>query len=131
MSVMNLTIHGKEYQIACDDGQEAHLGALAQQFNDRLSQIARSTGRIQESTLMVLGALMMADEVDEMSRKQKEMEAYIAQLEAAQQSGDSSALDAEKMAEHRAGMEAEFSSIIETVAQRIEKISSKIDSVAA
>ena len=130
MSIMNLSIHGKEYQIACDDGQEAHLGALAQQFNERLSQIARSTGRIQESTLMVLGALMMADELHELQNKNKLLEKRNQQLEMAQHSEENATINAEKMAEHREMMEQEFAGIIDKVSQRIQKISSKIEAVA-
>ena len=63
MSTLNLTIYGREYTIACDDGQEAHLNQLAHEVNDRVRQISQQVGRQGEGMMLVLAALMMADEM--------------------------------------------------------------------
>lgn len=63
MAEVNLTIDGRVYGIACDDGQERRVEQLGRYIDERLRQIAHGSGANNKSQLMVLTALLLADEV--------------------------------------------------------------------
>ncbi len=68
MSVVNLTIRNNVYQIACDNGQEAHLEAIASKLNTRLNMLATALGKGNDSLLLVMVGLMMEDEIAELKK---------------------------------------------------------------
>ena len=63
MAQVSITIRGRQYQIACDDGQEAHLARLGRYLDERAEQLVASTGNISEPLLLVMVALVVADEL--------------------------------------------------------------------
>lgn len=65
MAEINIAIHGKTYGIACDDGQEKHVHELAKYVDARLREIAGAGAASNESHLLVLTALVLADEIFE------------------------------------------------------------------
>ena len=46
MASVNVTINGRSYQIACDDGQEAHLKRLGSYIDKRIAELVASVGQI-------------------------------------------------------------------------------------
>lgn len=66
MAHVNLQIHGKSYGIACDEGQEARVADLGAYVDARLKDIAGSGAASTEAHLLVLTALVMADEIYEL-----------------------------------------------------------------
>lgn len=66
MAEVSVAIHGKTYGIACDDGQEKRVQDLAKYVDIRLREIAGAGAASNESHLLVLTALVMADEVFDM-----------------------------------------------------------------
>ena len=67
MSEVTLSIGGKEYTVACADGEEAHVSALGDQIDARVSRIAEGTTP-QETQKMLFGALFLADELHEATK---------------------------------------------------------------
>lgn len=65
MSQANITLNGRVYEIACDPGQEGRIVDLAAYIDQRLQKIARSGGAYNDSHLLVLAALVLADELFE------------------------------------------------------------------
>lgn len=63
MAEVNVTIHGKNYGIACDDGQERRVQELARYVDARLREIAGAGAATNESHLLVLTALVLTDEI--------------------------------------------------------------------
>ena len=43
MTHVNVTIHGRQYRMACEDGQEDHLIRLAKDLDQRIEQRSRHT----------------------------------------------------------------------------------------
>lgn len=75
MSEIDLTINGRAYTIACDDGQEEHLQLLASHIDEKVGELAQSVGQIGESRLLVMASLLIADELsDAYTRLAKEQE---------------------------------------------------------
>lgn len=66
MAELTLTINGKNFSIACDDGQEQRVMDLAHFIDSRVGDVARAGAAQSESHLMVLTSLMLADEIFEL-----------------------------------------------------------------
>jgi cell division protein ZapA len=73
MASVSVTINGRRYEIACDEGQEAQLSRLGRYVDDRVRQLAAAVGQLGDTRLMVMTSLLLADELSE---KNDELEAY-------------------------------------------------------
>ena len=58
-----VTIAGKTYRMACDEGQESHLEALAERLDRTMRQLRDAFGTIGEQRLTVMTAIMVMDEL--------------------------------------------------------------------
>ena len=63
MAQVTITIRGRQYQVACDDGQEAHLTRLGRYLDERAADLLATSGSISEPLLLVMVALVVADEL--------------------------------------------------------------------
>jgi cell division protein ZapA len=60
---LTIKINGYAYTVGCDDGQERHLLQMAADVESRIDSIKALGGQSGESRLLVLAALLMADEL--------------------------------------------------------------------
>ncbi len=78
MAQITVNINGRSYRMACEDGQEAHLQLLAEQFDAMVKQLRTSFGEIGDQRLTVMAGVMGQDEVFELRNKvamlEKELE---------------------------------------------------------
>ena len=65
MAEVSLTINGRSYTVACDDGQEAHLQHLAGHIDQRVGDLVESVGQLGEPRLLVMASLLIADELSD------------------------------------------------------------------
>jgi len=114
MGSMNVTILGRDYSIACDDGQEAHLGKLAHLVNERLHRLARDMGRGPESTMLMYAALMLADELVD-AKTELEMISK----------GEAPRVSTAKLQE----METAMADSMNHIAERIEQLSQQLETI--
>lgn len=63
MGQVSITVNGRAYQVACDDGQEAHLMDLSKYLNQKVDGLIRDVGQIGDGRLMLMASLMIADEL--------------------------------------------------------------------
>jgi len=63
MADISITINGRSYGIACDDGQERRVKELAAYVDARVREIARAGAASNESHLLVLTSIILADEI--------------------------------------------------------------------
>lgn len=63
MAKVTISLNGKPYSVACDEGQEGRVLELGSYIDRNMRQIARNGAAKSESHLLVLTALVMADEV--------------------------------------------------------------------
>jgi cell division protein ZapA len=67
MSNVTLQIGGRSYAVACADGQEEHIASLGRAIDAKLTTMG---GGVQnESRALLFAALLLADEVFELTRK--------------------------------------------------------------
>jgi cell division protein ZapA len=67
MAQVTVRINGYAYTVGCEDGQENHLMAMAQQVESRIESVKALGGQTGESKLLVLASLLMADELHDMN----------------------------------------------------------------
>ena len=80
MPQVNVTINGKTYRMACDDGQEAHLEGLADRLNESFGLWRQSFGEIGEQRLTVMGAISLGDDLAEARRRIGFLESELAAI---------------------------------------------------
>ena len=81
MAQVNATIAGRQYRLACEDGQEDHLLGLAKELETRIIDLRRKFGEIGDTRLTVMAALVLADEKAEMAQKMRKLEDELVALE--------------------------------------------------
>ena len=110
-----VTIAGKTYRMACDEGQEQHLEALAERFDRTMRQLRDAFGTIGDQRLTVMTGIMVMDELVDAEAKVK---ALTAKLEDAKGDGAEGGTDEEATAE-----------AIRRAAERIEALAGKLRAI--
>jgi len=80
MAHVSVTINGRQFRMACDDGQEDHLLKLADDVNGKVDQLKGAFGEIGDTRLTVMAAIMVADELADVKRRLRQAEAEIAAM---------------------------------------------------
>ena len=63
MTQVVVEIGGRNYPLSCRDGDEAHLSGLAADIAAKAEGLTRSLGPMSEARLLLMAALMVADEL--------------------------------------------------------------------
>ena len=61
-SVVTIRVNGQPYQLGCDPGQEAEIEALGKMVDETVSSLSSSVGKIGESRLLVMAAILLAEQ---------------------------------------------------------------------
>jgi cell division protein ZapA len=80
MSEVNVTINTRQYRMACENGQEQHLLKLAEDLDQRITQLRASFGEIGDTRLTVMAALTVADELAEAGKNIHQLEEELSAL---------------------------------------------------
>jgi cell division protein ZapA len=116
MPAVNVTLNGKSYRLACDEGQEQHLLGLAAELNGHVESFKGAFGEIGDGRLTVMAALMVADQLHELRRRFAAVEGEVAELKR----GHGAEL---------AALERSQDAVVETLtsaAERVERLASAL-----
>ncbi|HEV3178736.1 MAG TPA: cell division protein ZapA [Stellaceae bacterium] len=105
MPEIHLTVNGRSYPVACEEGQESRIKELAQYVDRKTMEFVSKLGQIGEARLLVLAALVITDEL-------ADAHAALRRHAAAEGNG----VDTDALAQ---GLE-ELAKRIETIAVRLE-----------
>jgi cell division protein ZapA len=112
MAQVTVSIGGRSFRLACNEGEEEHLQGLALQVDAKFGAMHNSFGEIGDQRLMVMTALTLADECAEARQK-------IATLEAEAERN----AERERTARHEAEIQTVAASqAFGELSQRIEKL---------
>lgn len=75
MAQVTLRINGYGYTLGCTDGEEQHLEAMAAELSNRIDGVRAAAGPSGEARMLVMAALMMADDIFELRRRLEAAEA--------------------------------------------------------
>ncbi len=111
MSHVNVTINGRQYRMACEEGQENQLIDLAQSFETRIEGLRGKFGEIGDARLTVMAALTVCDELIDATERVRSLEQELGALR-----------DVRVVASDRArATQAAVAKALNAAAERIEK----------
>ena len=117
MSHVSVTINGRQYRMACEDGQEGHLMRLARDLDMRIEQLRSRFGEIGDMRLTVMAALTVADELVEAGKRLRRVEEELAGLQ-----------DARLVAADRTqATHAAIAAALNSAAERIEQVTRNLN----
>jgi cell division protein ZapA len=112
MSQVTVSINGRQFRMACEDGQESHLLRLAQDLDQRIERLRASFGEIGDTRLTVMAALTVADELAEANSKLRRLDEELAALQDARTAS----------AERAVATQAAVAAALNSAAERIERV---------
>jgi cell division protein ZapA len=117
MAQVNVTINGRQFRMACEDGQESHLMKLAKELDDRIVELRGKFGEVGDTRLTIMAALTVADELSETAKKSRRLEEELAGLK-----------DARVVAGERAeATQAAVVTAFNSAAERLESIAKRLN----
>src|SRR5215212_668602 len=117
MSQVTVTINGRQFRMACEDGQESHLEALAADFDQRIERMRKNFGEIGDTRLSVMAALTVADELAETGARLQQLEQELATLQDVRVGS----------AERATATQAAVAAALNSAAERIERITRRLN----
>src|SRR5258708_427665 len=66
MPLVNIMVNNRAYTVACDDGEEEHLRELGAHVDAKVKELLSSVGQVGEPRLLLMAALLLADEHHDM-----------------------------------------------------------------
>jgi cell division protein ZapA len=117
MAQVTVTINGRQYRMACEDGQEEHLMRLAAEIDERIERLRGSFGEVGDSRLTMMAALTVADELVESGKRIRRLEEELAALQ------DARVASAERAQQGQAAVAAALTA----AAERIEDIARRLN----
>lgn len=116
MAQVNLTVNGRVYRMACEDGEEEHVAQLGARFDAAVDELRGALGEIGDQRLMVMAGILMTDRLNDAERRLKRAEQEIRDLK-----------DSRTNAAMRIdGLEERFAGNLENAAARIERIAQRL-----
>ena len=80
MAQVTVTLNGQTYQLECDSGEEEHVLALAERLSDYVVSMAGELGQLGDDRLLLMAALMVADDLAAAQEQVAELNAKVAEL---------------------------------------------------
>ncbi|MBO3761898.1 cell division protein ZapA [Ciceribacter sp. L1K22] len=80
MAQVTVTIDGKAYRMACEEGQEDHLIALSSTFDRYVGHLKTQFGEIGDLRLTVMAGIMVMDELSELNKRVASLESELTAL---------------------------------------------------
>ena len=116
MAQVNLTVNGRVYRMACEDGEEEHVTELGARFNAAIDELRGALGEIGDQRLMVMAGILMTDRLDDAERRLKRAEQDVRELK------DRSSNSAMRID----SLEENFATALENAAERIERLADRL-----
>jgi cell division protein ZapA len=116
MAQVTVTIDGKAYRMACDEGQEEHLIGLAERFDRYVSHLKDSFGEIGDQRVTVMAGIMVMDELVELQKRVTGLEGEIGTL---RKTRDEALTKADKN-------DAALTGALAALAQRMEDLAARL-----
>ena len=117
MSQVNVTINGRQFRMACEDGEEARLSRLAEDLDASIATLRTRFGEIGDTRLTVMAALSLSDELAEAKERLKRIEPELAAMQEVRT----------QSAERTKATQAAVSAALNSAAERIEHMARRLN----
>jgi len=81
LAQVSVTINGRTFRMACEDGEEPHLIGLADRLNATIDELRGAFGEIGDQRLTVMAAISTLDRLAEVERRVGALETQLAARE--------------------------------------------------
>ena len=82
MPEIKISIGGRQFDVACQEGEESYLHSAAKMLDDEAQVLADAVGRMPEARMLLMAGLMLADKTASVEDKILEVRAELAEREA-------------------------------------------------
>ena len=82
MPEVRITIGGRQFEVACQDGEEAYLHSAAKMLDDEAQVLTDQVGRMPEARMLLMAGLLLADKTASVEDRIAEVRAELAEREA-------------------------------------------------
>jgi cell division protein ZapA len=116
---VNLTVNGRVYRMACEDGEEDHVARLGERFDEAIKELRGVLGEIGDQRLMVMAGILMTDRLGDAEQKLQKAEQEVQGLK---DSRTDTAMRIE-------GLELNFADTFNRAAIRVEQIAERLQAL--
>jgi cell division protein ZapA len=121
LAQVSVSINGRQYRMACEDGQEDHLMELAAEVNRRIHAMRAEFGEVGDMRLTIMASITIADEMAEITNRVKQLELQLGELNDARLAST----------DRTRAAESAFVEVLATTAERIEKVAKRLNQQSA
>lgn len=82
MPEVTIAIGGRQFSVACQEGEESYLHAAAKMLDDEAQVLSDQVGRMPESRMLLMAGLLLADKTASVEDRIGEIKAQLAEREA-------------------------------------------------
>jgi cell division protein ZapA len=82
MPQVDITIGGRQFEVACQPGEEPFLRSAAGMLDAEATTLSEQIGRMPEARMLLMAGLMLADKTAALEDRLREAEERVAELEA-------------------------------------------------
>ena len=82
MPEVTITIGGRNFEVACHEGEEQYLQAAAKMLDDEARVLSDQVGRMPEARMLLMAGLLLADKTASFEDQVAEVKAQLAEREA-------------------------------------------------
>ncbi len=116
MAHVSVSVNGRSYTLACDDGEEDHLKQLAGYLDHHIDELSGSMGPVGETRLMLMAGLMVADELSGALDRLTKVEDELGELKDKR----------EEVTERMRAAERDASKALDSATERLEAIAKRL-----
>ncbi len=120
MAQVNLTVNGRVYRMACEDGEEDHVAELGQRFDAAINELRGVLGEIGDQRLMVMAGILMTDRLGDTEERMARMEQELQML---RDGRTDTAMRIDGLAQNFAESLNRAASRVEVIAERLRSVS--------
>ena len=82
MPEVQINIGGRQFEVACQEGEESYLQSAAKMLDDEAQVLSDQVGRMPEARMLLMAGLLLADKTAAVEDKIAEVRAELAEREA-------------------------------------------------
>ena len=135
MGSVQVTVNGRAYSVACDEGQEAHVARLGSYLEQKVLQLVKAVGQVGDARLLVMASLMITDELVDTDQALTQLKGAVAKGGQGREPLTTSAAAAPQpaapppppLAPQQAPHEAVLAEALESLSDRIEAIAAELE----
>ena len=117
MSHVNVMINGRQYRMACEEGQERQLLQLVESFENRIKDLRGKFGEVGDARLTVMSALTIEDELLDANQRILRLEDQLNTLQNARRNA----------VERAKATQTAISSALNSASERLEKMTQTLN----